>query len=443
MQLITNTLSKWFQLYTKPHHKLLVAFSGGRDSHVLLDALVKLKAHYQFQLEAIHINHGLQAVASEWVRHCSDVCDAYGIPLHTINLSLQILPGESLEEKARIHRYQAMQNHVDEHTILLTAHTIDDQAETYLLQLIRGSGVKGLAGIAPNKSFGKGALARPLLSISRNEIATYAKQRHLTWIEDPSNQNLKLRRNFIRSEILKPLERLHPNSSHCIARSAKHCQDTLTILEEYLDQDLAKCLGDKPLTLNAEKLKAFSAQKQAWVLRHWLSQHQVSLPSLRKCQELLRQMLGAKEDAQPQVSWGTWQLRRYKQLIYLLSTNELFDTSVKHEWHLQSPIQLTNGQRWHAIPTLGRGVAIAKLVDDTIQISYRQGGERCHLANQQNSKALKKVLQQLDIPPWEREKLPLFYHGESLIGVGSLFICQDWLVQAPQEKGILFEMVIS
>ncbi len=436
-----DILKQWFFQHVEPHNKILVAYSGGRDSHVLLDSLVKLKSQYTFQLEAIHVNHGLQAVSQSWVTHCQTICSAYDIPLHIINLSLQILPGESLEEKARIHRYQAIKNYVDENTLLLTAHTQDDQAETFVLQLIRGSGIKGLAGIAPIKLFGKGSIARPLLTVSRDEIADYATNQQLKWIEDPSNDNLALRRNYIRKEILKPLNTLHTNSSHCIARSAKHCQEALTLLEEYLSQDLAHCLGNESFTLKVEALKNLTTQKQAWVLRHWLSSHQVTLPTRTKCADMLKQMLQAKGDAQPQVAWGDWLLRRYQQHIYLLPKPLPFDASRQYEWDISTPIQLTNGQRWQAVPSQGKGVALSKLANRLIRISYRQGGERCHLANQQNSKALKKVLQQLDIPPWEREKLPLFYQGDSLIGVGALFICQGWQVSNHTAEGLLFEQV--
>ncbi|MGD9592404.1 MAG: tRNA lysidine(34) synthetase TilS [Candidatus Berkiella sp.] len=433
-----ETLKLWLNSQLKSHHKLLVAYSGGKDSHVLLDALVTLKSTYGYVLEAIHINHGLQSISPQMKAHCAFICENYHIPLHLVDLSLQILPGESLEEKARLYRYRAMKNFVDENTLLLTAHTQGDQAETFLLQLIRGSGVKGLACIAPMKAFGNGYIARPLLSVSKASIHDYASLKKLNWIEDPSNQNLQLRRNFIRNEILKPLEKVHPNSSKCIARSAKHCQETMVILNEYVSQDVALCQGEKPHTLKLNALQMLSQQKQAWVLRHWLSEQKATLPSLQKCSQMLKQMLHAKTDAQPLICWGTWQLRRYQGHIYFL-TQQSVDSTLQYEWDISSPITLADGRKWQLKATMGAGFAKSKLQENVIQVAYRQGGERCYLGDKHSSKSLKKVFQQLSIPPWERALVPLFYHHDSLIGVGRLFISPQWEVTSEHEEGFVFE----
>lgn len=438
MHIVTETLNKWLSTLP-PQYKLLVAFSGGRDSRVLLHALNALKPRFSYTLSAVHVNHGLQALAQDWALAVTKICEEYDIPLEVLTLSVKILPGESLEEKARVHRYKAMASLVDENTYLLTAHSEDDQAETFLLQMMRGSGIKGLAGIAPIKPFAKGKLARPLLTLSRENIAEYAALHNLSWIEDPSNLQLHLRRNAIRQQLLKPLNDIQPNTTRCIARSALHCQAALGVLNGYLEQEVADCLGAFPKTLTVPKLKLRDVQKQAFILRHWLSTHQVTLPNFAKCQTMLHQLLFAKKEANPMISWGNWELRRYQELIYLLPLKKSVDNKKTYDWDLQQPIILEDGQCWRAALVKGKGLSKSKLNNKPIRIAYRQGGERCYLDKQQNSKALKKILHAVQIPPWERKTLPLFYYEETLVGVAGLLITKGWQVEQADEDGYCFE----
>ncbi|MBS0287952.1 MAG: tRNA lysidine(34) synthetase TilS [Proteobacteria bacterium] len=431
MHSVSKNLSAWVATHLLPKQKLIVAYSGGRDSHVLLDALVRLKAEYDFQLTAIHVNHGLQKDAPQWAAHCQKWCDTYDISLKVINLSFNVKKGESLEEQARLNRYQALEAHVLENDLLLTAHSQDDQAETFLLQLMRGSGIKGLASIAPLKRFSKGYLARPLLNVCRGDIADYASEHKLCWIEDPSNQNLSLRRNFVRHQILYPLEKLHQNVSVCISRSAKHCAHALSLLEDYLEQDLVPCLGDVPHTLNITVLKQHSPIKQAYLFRLWLSKHQVALPNERKCEDMLKQLFCAAPDASPQITLGTHQLRRYQQFIYILSSGSLPITKAT-SWDLQAPIKLADGAKWQAKVKKGRGLSKCKLHNQSVSVEYRE---------LRPSKKLKKIFQSHQIPPWERQSIPLFYVGSALVGVGSLYLCKAWQVEKPEEEGIFFEKI--
>ncbi len=435
---LIKTLLPWLQTHTIPQQSLIVAYSGGRDSHVLLHALWQLQSTQHFKLGAVHVNHNLQPDALKWETHCKNICESYGIPFRALSLQLSIKSGQSLEEVARLARYDAIAEIMTENDLLLTAHSQDDQAETFMLQLIRGAGLKGLAGISKIKTLGKGALARPLLEVSRACITEYAKKHQLAFVEDTSNSNLRFRRNFLRSKVFPELEKVNPSVADCIARSAKHCQQANALLTEYIKEEVAHCIGDNKATLKVDALLMLGPLKQEYVLRHWLSSQQVRLPSTRKFQELLQQMLYAKEDAVPCISWGLWQVRRHQNCLYLCE-NKTLPILEPVTWHLHEKMVLNDGSSWQATLTFGKGIKKSKLEAKQLNIAPRKGGERCRLQGHKNSRPLKKILQERGLPVWLRNNIPLFYADQELVGVGSLFICEGWQVEHPEEEGWLIE----
>lgn len=443
---ITKAISQWLEENVKSDQSVVVAYSGGRDSHVLLHALWQQRDQpFAFKLKAIHVNHGLQPEAQNWVDHCVQICHAYQVPLRVLDLQLKPPAGESIENYAREQRYLAFAQLIDPHAILLTAHSMDDQAETFILQLIRGAGIKGLAGIAPVKSFGKGQLARPLLTIARAQIAEYATQFQLSWIEDKSNDLLRFRRNFLRHQVIPLLKTVSPSVDVCIARSAKHCRETQALLDEYIHHDFQQCVGENSDTLNLYAFKALSTLKQQYVLRYWFQCYGVPYPSARKLEEILHQMLTASEDATPCVTWANVSIRRYKQSLYLQrSQKHNDDEGFKQEnklWNLKFSLPLPTGEVWKATLVQGYGIKANKLTHNMLRIGYRQGGERCRPAGKKGSRPLKKVLQEYDIPHWERPHLPLFYHEEELVGVGNIFVCDGWQTSDPEEMGWVIKKV--
>ncbi len=437
MSIIHSILAKWLQNHAT-QQSLIVAYSGGRDSHVLLHALWQLQSEHNFNLSAVHVNHNLQPDAKRWEVHCKEICESYGIAFLALSLHLTIKKGESLEEVARLARYDAIAEIMTENDLLLTAHSQDDQAETFMLQLIRGAGLKGLAGISEKKTLGIGTLARPLLNVSRSGIAEYAQKHQLSFVEDTSNSNLRFRRNFLRKKIFPELETVNPSISNCIARSAKHCQQANALLTEYIKEELAQCIGDNQATLNVDALRSLTPLKQAYVLRHWLAEQQVRLPSQDKFQELVQQMLYAKEDAVPCVSLGAWQIRRYQNCLYLCENKT---TPLLHpvSWHLKEKIVLNDGSSWQATLIKGKGIKKSRLSAQILNITPRQGGERVRLQGHKNSRPLKKILQERGLPYWLRSNIPLFYNAKELVGVGSLFICEGWQVENSEEEGWLIE----
>lgn len=432
------SLSGWIQDHLTANATVVVAFSGGRDSHVLLHSLSELRSQYAFTLKAIHISHGLQQASEAWPAHCEALCKAYNVPLQIIRLQLTVPPGESLEDVARKARYKAFAQYVLADEILLTAHHQEDQAETFLLQLLRGAGPQGLAGIAPMKILGAGKLARPLLNISRAEITEYAQNHKLTWVEDPSNENTQYRRNFLRKAIFPKLGELIPGFAACIARSSAHCQSTQSLLEEYIQNDLLLCAENSAHTLNVEILKTYSPLKQQAILRYWLRTQGVLNPSTKKLDVIVEQMLHAKIDATPHVHWSNVEIRRYQNRLYVLPLQLSEKPPLYAQiWHLDRPFIAYDGRVWQAQRVLGKGVQASKIADNKIEVRFRQGGERAKIAGHLHSRPLKKILQEYDIPPWEREKIPLFYSEDELIAVGNLFVCEGWQVKDPSQWGIM------
>lgn len=434
-------LAKWLQILSQPSPQisLIVAYSGGRDSHVLLHALQVLRADYGFSLSAIHVNHGLQPDAKQWALHCQAQAHAYGVEFQTLTLQLVPQKGQSIEELAREQRYAALKSQVLPGSYLLTAHHQDDQAESVLLQLFRGAGGKGLAGIAALAPFGCAYLARPLLEVSRAEIANYADNHQLCWIEDGSNQNDRFARNFLRNQIMPALQDYFPGMTSCLTRSAKHIANAQHLLEEYVAVDLAACLFPDN-TLNLRMLQTLSTSKQMAVLRAWFTHLQIRSPATRRLNTIWHQVLKAKQDAKLCIRFGDITLRRHQERLYALKevVADFIDAPVA--WDLASP--LTVGQTvWQARKMSGQGFRLSCTASGPIIVRSRQGGEKCRLAGEKMTRSLKKIYQQLGIPYWQRKQLPLLYQGNELIAVGNAFICDGWQVCDPEEQGWVIEKV--
>ncbi|EJM37300.1 tRNA(Ile)-lysidine synthetase, partial [Pseudomonas sp. GM33] len=252
-----------------------IAFSGGLDSTVLLHLLAHLaKTESLPALSAIHVHHGLQAVADAWPEHCRSVCAALGIPLQTVRV--RVAPGASLERAARDARYHTFTEVTRPDEVLLTAQHRDDQAETLLFRLLRGAGVRGLSGMPRQRPLGKGHLLRPLLDVTRAELEAYANEHGLSWIEDPSNEDRQYSRNYLRHQVFPALTRRWPQAVATMARSAAHLTEAQGLLEELADMDLREAnsvsefawLGLRSLELAS--LAQLSAARQRNALSHWL-----------------------------------------------------------------------------------------------------------------------------------------------------------------------------
>ncbi|MEZ5476138.1 MAG: tRNA lysidine(34) synthetase TilS [Thiolinea sp.] len=396
----------------------LLAYSGGLDSHVLLHACARLQAdHPRLRFRALHVDHGLQADSAAWAMHCQHICQQLAMPLEIVQLHLRIPAGESLEAVARQARYQVFARHLQTGEMLLTAHHRDDQAETLLLNLLRGSGVDGLAAMPECRDFTPGYLGRPLLPFGRSELLAYAGQHALHYLHDPSNTNPDFDRNFLRQSVLPLLQQRWPEVTTTLARAAQWQQESRVLLHECVQEKMPDLQGSAPGSLAVSALLALDAPLQKAVVRHWLQQAGFMPPSAKKLKHVLQDVLLAKADAQPCVAWPGCEVRRYRDDVFALLPLSLHDVSQCLDWpDPQQPLFIPSLQRWLVLDELG-AEARERLQAATqpLTVRFRQGGEKLKLAGQ--SRELKYWLQDRGVPPWERARLPLVYAGEVLVWV--------------------------
>jgi tRNA(Ile)-lysidine synthase len=389
--------------------KLIVGFSGGLDSTVLLHVLAS-HAALSHRLTAVHIHHGISANAGYWQDHCEQLCQDLNIPF--LARSVQFDRSANLEEGARIARYAVFSSLLSHEDCLLLGHHLDDQAETVLLQLFRGSGIDGMAAMTQWGSLGLGTIARPFLSHSRKQLEDYARSHDLQWIDDESNQEIQYSRNYLRHEIMPLLVKKWPGLVKNIARTAIHCQQAKVNLD-------ALALYDNegaPLDCNSlfiAPLKKLSFERMTNVLRAWLKKNQVQMPSTLTFQRLIHEVLFASSDANPEVSWNNIRVRLYQQCLYI-NKKEPKNLPANIAWtEFPSPLILEQFNLHLIARKSGRGLIIPQQAK--VEVRFRLGGEHILLHGQ--TKQLKKLFQQWAIPPWLRETIPLIYINNQLAAV--------------------------
>jgi tRNA(Ile)-lysidine synthase len=410
--------------------RLWIAYSGGLDSSVLLHAIAQLRRHLPKSplVGAIHIHHGLQPQADDWVTHCQRVCEDLTIPCEVIRVKVQTSPRESLEACARTARYAAIAQLLAPEEIVITAQHADDQAETVLLQLLRGAGVAGLAAMAPLSRFGIGWLARPLLAYTRADLYEYAQQAGLHWIEDSSNANTRFARNFLRHEIIPRLQQRWPSMSQTLHRVARHQAEAHELVEILAAQDLQACQGSRPDQLCLPALSRFSPAQQRNLLRFWLKQLNLPLPATVHIQQILNEMLTARPDRKPLVSWRGGEVRRYRQHLFAMPNLPVVPQS-QFNWQLPQSLPLPLG--WlQASEVPGGGLALPAGTE--LQVHFRQSGEQLQWRGHQRE--VKKLLQAAQLPPWLREFIPLIYLQDSLVAIPGIGVC-DKLTARVGEPG--------
>lgn len=293
--------------------RLWVAYSGGLDSHVLLDLAVQAFRNDQdFFVGAIHVHHGLSPNADKWVEHCEQVCSVLQVPLKILYVDATPMSGESREEAARIVRYKAFEEFLKPKDALLLAHHEGDQAETILLRLFRGAGPLGLSGMTQKSSLGEHDLIRPLLFMSKEKIEAYAFQRQLQWIEDESNQDIRFDRNFLRHEIFPKLNARWPRVVRSVSRSAALCLETATAVQVLASQDLDMVLGETPKTLSVKSLLKLEPIRRRGVLRCWFKNLDFLSPSRDHLERIDREILQAKPGSKPRLKIDDYEIRRLK-----------------------------------------------------------------------------------------------------------------------------------
>jgi tRNA(Ile)-lysidine synthase len=421
----------------RPSARLVAGLSGGVDSVVLLDALQRAARKLRFRLSALHVNHQLSSNARRWEAFCRQLCQARGIPFRSVKVDVRRDAG--VEASARAARYAVFARQSCEYVVL--AHHRDDQVETLLLQLLRGAGVKGLAGMPPIRKAEGGrqkaeeeirktghsssfrlppSILRPLLEVTREEIVEYAKKRKLKWIEDESNQDLYFQRNFIRHEVLPVIARRFPAYRVTLARAAGHLAEAARVLDELAAADAAGHIEGGMLSIAA--LRRLPPARRRNLLRYWLASHGVTMPNAERLDEALRQALTAKQDARVRIELGGFELRRFENRLHVVGSVERLSAGYARRWNGEKKIALPELGGVLAMPRArGGGISLARLRGHPVTIGLRRGGERLQPDRRRPRRSLKNLLQEARLPPWQRGRLPLLFCGEELVwaaGVG-------------------------
>ncbi len=391
---------------------IVIGLSGGLDSSVLLHLLANLRQTLPFQLSAHHVHHGLSAHADAWADFCEKSCDALNIPLTISKVKVDINSGLGVEASARQARYAELL--AIDADYICTAHHQDDQAETLLLQLARGAGVKGLSGMAAIDDARK--LLRPLLNISRAELDAYAKQHKLSWVEDDSNINTQFDRNFMRHSVLPILMQQYPAIKQTLARTAQHLADANDLLNVLAARDAQACLSDSDKKILAlTPLKQLDSNRINNVLRWWLAQNNVLMPSAAQLQQITQQLLHSKSDAAIKIQLkteGDLTIRRYQDYAYLVA--ETPSLAIDYVWQGEPVLKFANQTQLTFEKKLGEGLSLKYLDSKILRIKTRSGGEHIKPDLNRPTRSLKTVLQTAAIPPWQRSLLPLIFLHEKL-----------------------------
>ena len=413
--------------------KFLLAFSGGVDSVVLLDLLVNVLKESD-ALRIIHINHNLNEHSNDWAQFSSEVCEKYGLPL----ICASVEPKrhvKGLEADARKLRYQSFRDVIQDDEYLLTGHHQDDQMETLLYRIFRGTGIDGLRAIRREIKFGKGFLYRPMLNISREKIEEYAQLKNLKWIYDSSNDDSSYDRNFLRKDIIPSIKKRWPSVENKVSRLSVIAEQNQLLLNELAIEDVGQLKNYNHLDI--ETLSEKSYPRIINIFRFMIKKNNMSVPSMRVLNEGIKTLMHSKSKS-PSMTWNDNTIRRYKHRLYFLNSalNSPNDLSNEMSWDIKKTINL--GKNLGSIQARflnGEGISLNRCPSN-LAIKYRKGGEEIKPSGHKITKSLKNLFQENNVLPWVRDKIPLIYVDDELISVGDLWFNQDFKASA-NEDGFL------
>jgi tRNA(Ile)-lysidine synthase len=413
----------------------IVALSGGADSSCLLTALVQpgLGRFRNLPVRALHVDHGLQAGALDFRRFCERLCRDLGVPLEVLAVAVGTENGVSIEAAARDARYRALASRMTPGQCLLTAHHAQDQAETLLLQLLRGTGLKGLCAMPRCRPWQGGWHLRPLLGVTRHELQAFAADCEVPAVLDPMNLDRRFDRSYLRLDVWPRLEARWPGAAHALSRTAAHCALAQSVLDTSAERVLQRLRDGNALSVRG--LRALSATERPHALRHWLALHGVLPPSSARLHEALRQLLEADADQLPAVRWGERALRRYRDRVFLTAAEapQLRET---REWRRSVDPGVELGESLGRLEWAPRrGGLDPERLPPLLRVSPRRGGECLRPERRGRTQTLQHLCQSWGVLPWMRGALPLVYAGNELIAVGDLWTDARWCVD-PGEVGI-------
>lgn len=405
-----------------------LALSGGLDSVFLLHCITALANAEGRSLNAIHINHGLQPEALEWESQCQALCHQLGISFRDHRLHMD--PDRpDLEARARRARYEVFEETLQPGDTLFMAHHGDDQAETVLLRLLRGSGVRGLAGMPATRKLGAGQLHRPLLPLTRARIEALARDWELTWCEDHSNNNTRFDRNYLRHHVMPALTRRWPEAVSRFNRSADHCREADQLLDELARQDAATVSTDRGISVHQMAFLPDARRQQ--LMRYLIRRNGLQPPGERRLVAGVNALINAPQDGAPELRGEGYCIRRYRDYLWVVP-----------ELPEPAPVRL---RQWHPGESLDwfgtilsfrnkQGCGIAGRCAEGLVVTLREGGERIQPSPDQPRRPLKKWLQEQTVPPWERQRLPLIWYDNQLVAVADHWVAPVCLAD-PDEAG--------
>ena len=418
---------------------VVLGLSGGVDSIVLLHLLQHLSAKYAWRLRALHVHHGISPQADAWAAFCADRCKQAGVPLQVEHVDIAPLRGHGIEAAARKLRHAALSR--QQADFIALAHHRDDQAETLLLQLLRGAGVRGASAMPLVKYRADcPALVRPLLDVTRSALIEYAQHHALQWIEDESNADDTYPRNFLRHRVLPLLQQRFPAYRETLTRSTRHFAEAGELLDELAQQDAHGAINNG--RLDVVPLRALGVVRGKNLLRYFLMAQGAPIPDSTRLEEMLRQLCSARQDASVCVTWQDWQVRRYRAHAFVMRT-PLPPIDFSCVWMGETEMQLPPP---HGVlrfqPAIGSGISEKMLRPGTIEIRTRRGGEKMRPDMARPHRSLKKLLQEYETLPWQRDMLPLLLCDNDLVCVPGVAIAGSYKAQ-PDESGIAVSWQLS
>ena len=419
--------------------QVLVGFSGGLDSSVLLDLLIQIIP--SDNVTAVHVNHGLSPKASEWQAHAERFCQSRGVTCHSERVEVK-LDGEGPEAAARKVRYAVFETLLRPDGILLLGHHQDDQSETLIYRLMRSSGPVGLSGIPAMRSLGAGRLYRPLLSWPKEALQAYALNKNIKWVEDTSNSRNDYDRNFLRNRLIPILAERWPDYRQRLRGVSEISEDSSKLCRDLATHDM-KALQSRPeragFSLLIDSFNQLSRVRQKNVLRHWGGTQDRCAPSRKIIDEIIKAVIEARVDASPKVVCQDTEYRRYNGRLYRLDSIKLMgqpdDQPLDMSWQHSEILNLGGGMQLVGKPSLGDGLRAPQ--SGILRVANRRGGEHCHPAGRPHSNTLKKCLQEFGLEPWWRDRVPLIYLDQQIVAVADLWVCDGWRAKQG-ETGIKF-----
>jgi tRNA(Ile)-lysidine synthase len=406
-----------------PNVGLVVALSGGVDSTALLAALAAQRVE-GLRVRAVHVNHGIHPNAGKWSEQCAVLARGLGVPLEVLQTRIARQPGVSLEAAARDARYAMLAAELAPGEVLLTGHHEDDQLETVLLQLFRGAGLAGLAAMPQLTAFAEGWLARPLLSRSRAELQEWARAAGLSWVEDDTNADETLDRNYLRRQVLPLIRERWQGVGSAVSRSARHAAEGQRLLDMIARADVERASSGAELFVPT--LRALQPDRRRNALRFWIAGAGARAPDTSRLEELAGPVLDARPDSNPRVTWGDVEVRRHADLLAIRISDagqqDAAALTVEWAWKVVPSLELIEGGGTLELKPDPHGPIDLDVLPATVTVSRRRGGERLRPRRGGPRRSLKSLLQESHLPIAQRGRLPLLFSGATLLAVGSLWV---------------------